>query len=155
MITMEISQENSAVKDTKNASGITTTKRSIKSNVSVADGNMLVLGGLMDDQVTDGVDSVPILGDIPVVGWLFKTQNTTVKKRTLMVFIQPTIINSEETNNPATQKALSTIQEEQNDFNHRKLLLKPEESRYHIAPVTPSAPALPKLDDAALQIPTE
>jgi general secretion pathway protein D len=145
MITMEISQETSAVKDTKNASGITTTKRSIKSNVSVANGNMLVLGGLMNDQINDGVDSVPILGDIPILGWLFKTQQTTNTKRTLMVFIQPTIVDSEEINNPATQKALSIMEQEQQLFNKKDMLLTPDPKRFQI---TPKIDPLPELDSA-------
>jgi general secretion pathway protein D len=149
MITMEISQETSAVKDTKNASGITTTKRSIKSNVSVADGNMLVLGGLMNDQINDGVDSVPILGDIPILGWLFKTQQTTSTKRTLMVFIQPTIVSSEETHNPATQKAISAIEEEQKNFNKKDLLLTPDPKRYQIAPQVEPVPELDATPKAA------
>jgi general secretion pathway protein D len=145
MITLEISQETSAVKDTTSNAGITTTKRSMKSNVSVADGNMLVLGGLMNNQMDDGLDSVPILGDIPLLGWLFKTQKTTSTKRTLMVFIRPTIIDSEDTNNPSTQKALSAIEQEQQLFNKKDMLVTPDLKRYQI---TPHIEPLPELDAA-------
>jgi general secretion pathway protein D len=143
MITLEISQETSAVKDTTSTAGITTTKRSMKSNVSVADGNMLVLGGLMNNQMDDGLDSVPMLGDIPLLGWLFKTQKTTSTKRTLMVFIRPTIIDSEDTRNPSTQKALSAVEYEQQMFNKKDMLLTPDLKRYQI---TPQLQPLPELD---------
>lgn len=145
MISLEISQETSAVKDASNSAGITTTKRSIKSNVSIADGNMLVLGGLMNDQTNDGADSLPILGDIPVLGWLFKTQKTTVTKRTLMVFIKPTIVDSQANGIAVTQKALSTVEKEQQLFNQKNILLNPDPKRYQIAP--PVEP-LPELDVA-------
>jgi general secretion pathway protein D len=143
MITLEISQETSAVKDTTSTAGITTTKRSMKSNVSVADGNMLVLGGLMNNQMDDGLDSVPVLGDIPLLGWLFKTQKTTSTKRTLMVFIRPTIIDSEDTNNPSTQKALSKVEKEQKLFNQKDMLLTPDYKSYQI---TPQVEPVPELD---------
>jgi general secretion pathway protein D len=146
MITLEISQETSAVKDTTSTAGITTTKRSMKSNVSVADGNMLVLGGLMNNQMDDGLDTVPILGDIPLLGWMFKSQKTTSTKRTLMVFIRPTIIDSEDINNPSTQKALSTVEKEQKLFNQKDMLLTPDLKRYQITPQT--AP-LPELDNSS------
>lgn len=142
MITLEISQETSAVKDTTSNAGITTTKRSMKSNVSVADGNMLVLGGLMNNQMDDGLDSLPILGDIPVLGWLFKTQKTTSTKRTLMVFIRPTIVDSEENHNPATQKALSIIEQEQEKFSQKNMLLTPDQKRFQIIPQVDPLPDL-------------
>jgi general secretion pathway protein D len=145
MISLEISQETSAVKDTSSSAGITTTKRAMKSNVLVANGNMLVLGGLMDDQTSDGGDSLPILGDIPILGYLFKTQKTSIRKRTLMVFIKPTIVDSQETNNPITQKAISAVEKEQKVFNQQDLLLTPEEKRYQIVP---KVDPLPELDSA-------
>jgi general secretion pathway protein D len=145
MITMEISQETSAVTDKTDPAGLHTSKRSMKSNVSVADGNMLVLGGLMNNQMDDGSDAVPILGDIPVLGWLFKTEKTEIKKTTLMVFIRPTIVDSEETNSPATQKALSIMEKEQQLFNNKDMLLTPDQKRFQI---TPQVDPLPELDAA-------
>lgn len=142
MISLEIEQETSAVKDTTSNAGITTTKRSMKSNVLVANGNMLVLGGLMNDQINDGVDSLPLLGDIPLLGWLFKTQKTTATKRTLMVFIRPTIVDAEANNNP-TQKALLSVEHEQKMFNKKDLLLTPEAKRFQI---TPPVEVKPELD---------
>lgn len=148
MISLEISQETSAIKDSTAPGMFTTTKRSMKSNVLVADGNMLVLGGLMDDQMNNGTDSLPLLGDIPVLGWLFKTQKTTSTKRTLMVFLKPTIVDAR-TNNTATQKALTTIEQEQQLFNKKDMLLTPNEKRIQTTPsAEPLLELLPQTDTA-------
>lgn len=98
-IKMEIEQEVSDLSTTSvtGASDITTNKRSIKTTVLVEDGQTLVLGGLLDDQVTDTRDKVPVLGDIPILGTLFRYQSKTKSKRNLMVFLHPTILRDVET----------------------------------------------------------
>ncbi|MGI9306374.1 MAG: type II secretion system secretin GspD, partial [Gammaproteobacteria bacterium] len=91
-IKMEIEQEVSDVSQTAvtGASDITTNKRSIKTTVLVEDGQTLVLGGLIDDQINDTRDKVPFLGDIPLLGGLFRYQTTNKSKRNLMIFLHPT-----------------------------------------------------------------
>lgn len=98
-IKMEIEQEVSDVSSTSvtGASDITTNKRSIKTTVLVEDGQTLVLGGLIDDQVNDTNEKVPLLGDIPVLGSLFRYRSSTKNKRNLMVFLHPTILRDVET----------------------------------------------------------
>ncbi len=98
-IRMEIEQEVSDVSSTSlsGASDITTNLRSIKTTVLVEDGQTLVLGGLMDDQISDTRDKVPLLGDIPLLGSLFRYRTTTKSKRNLMVFLHPTILRDIET----------------------------------------------------------
>jgi general secretion pathway protein D len=76
------------------ANSIATTTRKIKTNVVVNSGDTLVLGGLMKDQETEEEKKVPILGDIPVLGWLFKSSSATKSKVNLMVFITPTIVRN-------------------------------------------------------------
>lgn len=93
-VKMAIYQETSAVQDSSNAAGIITSKRSIETNVLADDGQIIVLGGLIEDTVGDGVDKVPLLGDIPIIGNLFKYQTRSRKKTNLMVFLRPTIIRS-------------------------------------------------------------
>ncbi|MGV8891825.1 MAG: type II secretion system secretin GspD [Burkholderiaceae bacterium] len=93
-VKMAIYQETSAVQSTANAAGIITSKRSIETNVLADDGQIIVLGGLIEDTVGDGVDKVPLLGDIPIIGNLFKYQKRSRKKTNLMVFLRPTIIRS-------------------------------------------------------------
>lgn len=97
-IKLQIYQETSAVQDTSNPAGIITSKRSIESNVLVDDGQVIVLGGLIEDRMTDGVEKVPGLGDIPVLGGLFKYQTRRREKTNLMVFLRPTVIRTSEQN---------------------------------------------------------
>ena len=93
-VKMAIYQETSAVQDTANAAGIITSKRSIDTNVLVDDGQIIVLGGLIEDTVQDGNEKVPGLGDLPVIGNLFKYQNRKRVKTNLMVFLRPTVVRS-------------------------------------------------------------
>jgi len=98
-IKMEIEQEVSDVANTAvtGASDIITNTRSIKTTVLVEDRQTLVLGGLIDDQVNDTRDKVPFLGDIPLLGSLFRYRTTSKRKRNLMVFLHPTILRDPET----------------------------------------------------------
>ena len=93
-IKMDIVQEVSDVSNTSvtGASDITTNKRSITTTVMVEDGQTLVLGGLIDDQVKESHDKVPLLGDIPLLGSLFRYRTSSKTKRNLMVFMHPTIL---------------------------------------------------------------
>lgn len=98
-VKMAIYQETSAIDETKNnVSGLITTKRAIQTNVLVDNGEIIVLGGLIDDRNSNGTEKVPGLGDIPVVGNLFKYQNTSREKTNLMVFLRPTLIRNAEQN---------------------------------------------------------
>ena len=91
-VQMVIEQEVSSVIPGTIEQGIATRKRSIKTSVLVDDGGILILGGLIADEVSDTESKVPLLGDIPVIGFLFRTENTTKTKANLMVFLRPTIL---------------------------------------------------------------
>jgi general secretion pathway protein D len=95
-VKMAIYQETSNIQPTSNASDIITNKRSIETNVLVDDGQIIVLGGLIEDRVTDGNEQVPVLGDLPVVGNLFKYRSRNGRKTNLMVFLKPTVLRSNE-----------------------------------------------------------
>ena len=69
-----------------------TNNRNITTSVFVDDGEILVLGGLIDDQLREAEQSVPFLGSIPGLGWLFRARTTEMVKSNLMVFIRPTIL---------------------------------------------------------------
>lgn len=90
-ITLSVYQEVSSV-DRTTASGIITKKRSIESKVLVDDGQIIVLGGLMQDEVTGGTSEVPLLGRIPIIGNLFRYDNRSHRKTNLMVFLRPTVL---------------------------------------------------------------
>ena len=85
----------------KDTNGPTTSKRSIESTVMVDDGNVIVLGGLLEDSYALGQDKVPVMGDLPVVGALFRNENRSRKKTNLMVFLRPMVIRD-----AATSEAL-------------------------------------------------
>ncbi len=96
-VKMSIYQETSSVDKTQvNTAGLITNKRSIDTNVLVDDGQIIVLGGLIEDTTSDNVEKVRGLGDIPVIGNLFKYQTRDRTKRNLMVFLRPTILRSNE-----------------------------------------------------------
>ncbi|HEY1102226.1 MAG TPA: type II secretion system secretin GspD [Burkholderiaceae bacterium] len=93
-IKMQIFQEVSSVDpaSVSSAQGLTTNKRSIESNVLVNDGSIVVLGGLITDEYSGNVQQVPLLGSLPVVGNLFKSQNRSRKRTNLMVFLRPVVV---------------------------------------------------------------
>lgn len=67
-------------------------KRELKTTVMANDGETIVLGGLIDEDVQESVSKIPLLGDIPILGKLFSSTSTSTQKRNLMVFIRPTIV---------------------------------------------------------------
>ncbi|MGK0272839.1 MAG: general secretion pathway protein D [Cocleimonas sp.] len=92
-IRLDVEQEVSSIAaSAASASDIITNKRSIKTSAMIEDGQVLVLGGLMEDTFTDQITKTPILGDVPVLGKLFRSSTTTKKKQNLMVFIHPVIM---------------------------------------------------------------
>jgi general secretion pathway protein D len=112
-------------------------KREIKTSVIVDDGGTIVLGGLIDDAVQESVSKVPLLGDIPILGNLFKSTSTTVSKRNLMVFIRPTIIRDGVTMNKISHKKYQYIRAQQ---------LKRQADGIPLMPNT-EGPTLPDWDD--------
>jgi general secretion pathway protein D len=76
------------------ASEIATNKREIKTVVMVEDNQTIVLGGLIDDDVQESERKVPILGDIPLLGRLFKSTSTSRSKKNLVIFLKPTIVRT-------------------------------------------------------------
>ncbi len=91
-VKLDIYQEISAVSSTNNQLGPTTDKRSTKTSVVVKDKETVVIGGLMQERTDESVTKVPLLGDIPLLGWLFKQKNVEKKKTNLLVFITPRIV---------------------------------------------------------------
>ena len=93
LVRLVVEQTTESVADSiENASDIVTNKREIKTTVLADDGETIVLGGLIreDTQVTKS--KVPLLGDIPFLGRLFSSENTSRVKRNLLVFLKPTIM---------------------------------------------------------------
>ena len=112
-IKLQIFQEVSSVLDTANAAGITTNKRSIETSVLIQDGNIIVLGGLIEDRISENINKVPLLGDIPVLGNLFKTQGRSHKKTNLMVFLRPYVMRDDDSASAITNDRYDYIRNEQ------------------------------------------
>ncbi len=92
-VKLQIFQEVSDVVDSANATaGPTTNKRSIESTILVDDNQIVVLGGLIKDSVKNSKSKTPLLGDIPLLGTLFRYETRTLSKTNLMVFIRPYIM---------------------------------------------------------------
>ncbi|NLD68990.1 MAG: type II secretion system secretin GspD [Limnobacter sp.] len=91
-VRMQIFQEVSSVQSTTLSSGIITNRRAIESNVLVDDGQIIVLGGLIEERVEGGEQKVPGLGDVPVLGQLFRYDNRRRVKTNLLVFLRPVIV---------------------------------------------------------------
>ncbi len=136
-VKMAIYQETSNVLPTSNASDIITNKRSIETNVLVDDGEIIVLGGLIEDRASDNEEKVPGLGDIPLVGNLFKYQKRGNNKTNLMVFLRPTIIRSADQN--------SNVAADRYDYiRNAQIVAKPEPTL--VLPDMP-VPTLPPLEN--------
>ncbi len=96
-ITMSIEQEVSAISGSStSAVDIITNKRAIKTTVQLEDGQILILGGMIDEKVINTEQKVPGLGDIPVLGWLFRSTQLSKVKQNLLIFIKATIIKDPE-----------------------------------------------------------
>ena len=91
-VRLQIFQEVSSVQDQTNPAGIITNKRSIESTVLVDDGQIVALGGLVRDATSVGVEKVPLLGDIPFLGYLFRYDTRKLSKTNLMVFLRPVVL---------------------------------------------------------------
>jgi general secretion pathway protein D len=135
-VRLAIYEEVSRVEDTSNAAGIITNKRSLESTVIVDDGQIVVLGGLIQDSFTDGASKIPVAGDIPVVGSLFRYDNRQRTKTNLMVFLKPTVVRSGAASSSLTADRYEYLLGEQQR-------LKPDERPFWPDPNVPQLPALP------------
>jgi len=121
-VKLTIFQEVSSIDYTKSSTaGLITNKRSIESNVLVDDGSIIVLGGLLSDEYSGAANQVPLFGDIPVLGWLFKSETRSRSKKNLMVFLRPVVIrdaaSSDALSNNRYQQMMGLQQTTQPGFN--------------------------------------
>ena len=119
-------------------------KRSIKTSVLAEDGGVIVIGGLINDEVQESESKVPILGDIPVLGHLFRSTGTTTRKRNLMVFIRPIILRDSETLIGESMKKYNFIRAKQLQKDDEGIALMPFED----------APVLKEWDESLALPPT-
>lgn len=114
-LVLDIEQEVSSVNTTSvsGAADLITSERTIETQVIANDGETIILGGLIRDEVQEVRTKMPILGDIPVLGWLFRSDSTNVDKSNLMVFLKATIVRTSEELQGATAQKYRAIRDEQ------------------------------------------
>jgi general secretion pathway protein D len=121
-VRMTVFQEKSDVEPGTGSSsnGPSTSKSSIETTVVVDDGETLVLGGLLSDTYGDGDDKVPLLGDIPILGNLFKSHSRSREKKNLMVFLRPVVMRTQEDSNSLTMDRYEYMRQKQSGIPAQK-----------------------------------
>jgi general secretion pathway protein D len=125
-VKLQIFQEVSSIQDVSSTTGIILNKRNVESNVIVEDGQIIVLGGLIGDNYTDGSSKIPLLGDLPLIGGLFRYDNKSRTRTNLMVFIRPSVLRNNDQNNIFSNNKLDDLEEKRKTFVQAPLLLKKE-----------------------------
>ncbi len=143
-IQLQIEQEVSGLtRSTVTTADVVTNKRTIKTAVMVEDGKMVVLGGLISDDLQQVTQKVPVLGDIPILGSLFRSESVQKVKRNLMIFLHPVIVRD----------ADSSAQVSQSKYNYMRA--KQLEQKTETPSLLPNkeVPLLPNLNDFLITLP--
>ena len=139
-VRMTIYQEQSSVKETAavgtSNAGPSTTKRSIESQVVVDDGQIIVLGGLIEDRFIENNSKVPLLGDIPYLGALFRSESREKRRTNLMVFLRPVVMRTQDAADRLTETRYEDLRQRQQDLQPVPNPLLPIDD----APVLPALP---------------
>ena len=133
-VQLEIEQEiTNVIPGAEGATDLTTSKRRIKTTVLVEDQEIVVLGGLIDESLLETQSKVPLLGDIPILGYLFRYNKVSKIKRNLMVFIKPNIIRDDASIAQITGEKYSYLRAKQLAEKQAGIALLPDD----VAPVLP------------------
>ena len=156
-VMLKISIESSSIgQKPAGAVDLVTNKRTITTNVLIEDGGVVVLGGLIEDDSTKGENRVPFLGNIPILGLLFKTRNAMATKNNLIMFIRPKILRDQQQAAYETELKYNYMRDEQHGIKTREALpLLPNTPdpnlpplQPYVAPATPPAAPAERADDA-------
>ncbi len=142
VVRMTVFQENSSVvaNSASNANGPTTNKSSVETTVVADDGQIMVLGGQMKEQYDGGQDKVPLLGDMPFVGGLFRSETRQRSKSVLLVFLRPVVLRDAQASRSIAIDRYEAIRAEQQTAQ-------PDPSRVMPINEAPILPALPTRPD--------
>lgn len=140
-VRLDIEQEVSSLAGAT-AVDVVTNKRKVKTSVLVPDGGMVVLGGLIDDTIDESSQQVPLLGDIPILGNLFKSRGTTKSKRNLMIFIHPRVLKDDLELRQISSSKYSYMRAQQIKEANEGISLMPGEDA-HVMPTYDEALLLP------------
>lgn len=154
-VKLVIYQETSSVKSGTelNSNGPTTTKRSIESTVLVDDGNIVVIGGLLQDEYAGNQDKVPYIGDVPVLGQLFKSEARSRKKTNLMVFLRPVVMRDTTETNAMSMDRYDLMRGVQERNQPAENAMLPVKDAPILSPVNPAANTTPPGGRPALNPP--
>jgi general secretion pathway protein D len=151
-VMLKISQEASSIAASSqqvSTNDLITNKRTITTNVMVEDGGIIVLGGLISDEVRESKSQVPFLGSIPIIGELFKTRSVDKVKTNLMVFIRPRILRDGTDAAIESNAKYNYIREQQTGRNGGRVPLMPNERQPTLPPLEQLVP--PELLNPARQ----
>ncbi|MDD4966848.1 type II secretion system secretin GspD [Halothiobacillus sp.] len=127
-VRLKIEQEVSSLDSAAQSSaGLITNKRNVTTTVQVDDGDVVVLGGLIDDSTNSNQQSVPGLGDIPILGNLFRYRSASTNKRNLMIFIRPLIVGDGGKLSEFSREQYDRIRQSQQDTFDKRSLVKPRD----------------------------
>lgn len=133
-VVLDISQEVSSLSNLNSNDGPITNQRKLDTQVLAANGETVVLGGLIEEEVQTSTQKVPFLGDIPLMGRLFRNQTDSLSKTNLLVFIRATVIEDDQMLRGATAEKYKELRRQQEErraaggmlFNNRELPVLPE-----------------------------
>jgi general secretion pathway protein D len=150
-VKLQIYQEvSSVISSSVNANaGPTTNKRSIESNIMVDDNQIVVLGGLISDTVNDVQSKTPLLGDIPLIGNLFRYETRTHLKTNLMVFIRPYVMYQADGYRKLTDERYDMMSKRRQDARMPDHLILPNDDKDKALPPKPEKAAPAPAADAA------
>jgi general secretion pathway protein D len=152
-VRMTIYQENSNV-TSNSESGLITDKSSIETIVVVDDGQIMVLGGLLKDEFSGGASKVPFLGDIPVLGGLFRSDNRSRKKSNLMVFLRPVVIRDQRSADGLTMDRYDAIRAQQREAQPGRSSVMPVNDSPMLPPLrAPGGAVVPPADGTPVPAP--
>jgi general secretion pathway protein D len=156
IVKMQIFQEVSSI-ETNTLTGYILNKRNIETNVVVDDGQIIVLGGLIEDVYEDKSQGIPFLKDIPYLGALFRSDSKKRVKSNLLVFIRPYILRDKDQSADITQNRLDLMQKTEDQFKQAPMIL-PKEDLPRISDieppmVQPGPPVNPNLPSSGLTKP--
>jgi general secretion pathway protein D len=148
-IKMQIYQEDSSIQSTTTQGYIITNKRAVETNVQVDDGQIIVLGGLVQDTVQDTNEQVPLLGSVPLIGSLFRYRTRSRNKTDLMIFLRPYVVRDTSDSNVVNSK-YDAMQRREREVQPPHDPVLPD----MVAPVLPDreqapVPSLPSSDNVA------
>jgi len=144
-ITLDIEQEVSSISPSTVAEDIITNTREIKTRVLIEDNQVLVLGGLISDERDETENKVPLLGDIPILGYLFKSTTNDSSKNNLMVFIHPVILKDKSHVEDVTKQRYDFVRDAKQEYEDRswfiedKFIIPDFENAYPTLTIDPAA----------------